>query len=71
MSLSSRKVAGVRSFVRLALPAAGGMALLLGASTATAQEWIFDPRIEVQGIYNDNNRLTAVRWVLCISFRSK
>ena len=61
MSLSSRKVAGVRSFVRLALPAAGGMALLLGASTATAQEWIFDPRIEVQGIYNDNNRLTAVR----------
>jgi hypothetical protein len=58
MSLSCRKVATVRQFVRLTLPAAGGMALLLGASTASAQAWIFDPRIEVQGIYNDNNRLT-------------
>ena len=37
------------------------MALLLGASTAGAQAWIFDPRIELQGIYNDNNRLTADR----------
>jgi hypothetical protein len=48
----------VRSFVRLAMPAAGGVALLMGAATASGQEWIFDPRIEVQGIYNDNNRLT-------------
>ena len=60
MSSSSRKVARVR-FVRLALPAAGGMALLLGAPIAGAQAWIFDPRIELQGIYNDNNRLTAAR----------
>lgn len=56
--MSSRKVMHVRAFVRLALPAAGGLALLLGASTASAQAWIFDPRIELQGIYNDNNRLT-------------
>ena len=61
MSSSSRKVVDVRSFVRLALPAAGGMALLLGASSASAQEWIFDPRVEVQGVYNDNNRMTEVR----------
>jgi hypothetical protein len=40
------------------LPAAGGLALLLGASAASAQAWIVDPRIELQGIYNDNNRLT-------------
>ena len=58
MSLSYRKVLSVRACVRLALPAASGLALLLGASAASAQAWIFDPRIEVQGIYNDNNRLT-------------
>ncbi|MEJ0038405.1 MAG: hypothetical protein WDO68_20390 [Gammaproteobacteria bacterium] len=51
----------MRSFVRLALPAAGGVALLLGASAAGAQAWIVDPRIELQGIYNDNNRLSADR----------
>ena len=61
MSLSSRRVASVSSLVRLALPAAGGVALLLGASTASAQQWIFDPRVELQGVYNDNNRLTAER----------
>ena len=59
MSSSYRKVTQVRAFVRLALPAAGGLALLLGAATASAQAWIFDPRIELQGIYNDNNRLVA------------
>jgi hypothetical protein len=37
------------------------MALLLGASIANAQAWIYDPRIELQGIYNDNNRLTPDR----------
>jgi hypothetical protein len=58
MSLSSRKVPHVSAFVRLALPATGGLALLLGASAASAQAWIWDPRIEVQGVYNDNNRLT-------------
>src|SRR3569833_1815116 len=58
MSLSSRKVSPVSAFVRLALPATGGLALLLGASAASAQAWIWDPRIEVQGVYNDNNRLT-------------
>jgi len=58
MSLSSRKVSHVGAFVRLALPATGGLALLLGASAASAQAWIWDPRIEVQGVYNDNNRLT-------------
>jgi hypothetical protein len=57
----SRKVAPVRSFVRLALPAAGGAALLLGASAASAQNWIFDPRVAVEGVYNDNNRMTAER----------
>jgi hypothetical protein len=56
MSSSYRKPLDV--FVRLALPAAGGAALLLGASAASAQAWIFDPRVELQGIYNDNNRLT-------------
>jgi hypothetical protein len=61
MSSSSRKVATVRAFVRLALPAASGAALLLGAGTASAQQWIFDPRVEVQGVYNDNNRMTQVR----------
>jgi hypothetical protein len=59
MSSSYRKVMRVRSFVRLALPATGGLALLLGASAASAQAWIFDPRVELQGVYNDNNRLTA------------
>jgi len=59
MSLSYRKAAGnVRAFVRFALPATGGVALLLAASSASAQAWIYDPRIEVQGIYNDNNRLS-------------
>src|SRR3569833_950512 len=58
MSLSSRKVSPVSAFVRLALPAPGGLALLLGASAARAQAWIWDPRIEVQCVYNDNNRLT-------------
>lgn len=58
MSSSYRKVTHVRSFVRLAMPTAGGLALLLGASAAGAQAWIFDPRIEVEGVYNDNNRLT-------------
>jgi hypothetical protein len=61
MLSSYRKVSRVRAFVRLALPVSGGVALLLGASSAQAQAWIFDPRIELQGIYNDNNRLTAER----------
>src|SRR5262249_24056108 len=62
MSLSSRKVTNVGAFVRTAaLPAAGGIALLLGASAARAQEWIFDPLVALQGVYNDNNRLTAER----------
>jgi hypothetical protein len=34
------------------------LALLLGAQAASAQAWIFDPRVEVEAIYNDNNRLT-------------
>ncbi len=42
----------------LRCPLRAVLALLLGASAASAQAWIFDPRIEVQGIYNDNNRLT-------------
>jgi hypothetical protein len=61
MLLSYRKGAPVRASFRFALPAAGGLALLLGVSSVHAQEWIFDPRIELQGIYNDNNRLTAQR----------
>jgi hypothetical protein len=49
----------MRSSLRLAVPA--GMFLLLDFSSAHAQEWIYDPRIELQAIYNDNNRLTAER----------
>ncbi|MEJ1964059.1 MAG: hypothetical protein WDO56_21960 [Gammaproteobacteria bacterium] len=47
-----------RSFARFALPAVGGVTLLLGAPLASAQAWIFDPRVELDGIYNDNYRLT-------------
>jgi hypothetical protein len=44
---------------RFALPAAGAATLLLAAPLASAQAWILDPRVEVQGIYNDNYRLTS------------
>jgi hypothetical protein len=40
------------------LPAAGAAVCLMASSLASAQAWIFDPRIELQGIYNDNYRLS-------------
>lgn len=67
MSSSSRKraricrrICGARagSLARLALPTIGGAALLLAAPLAGAQAWIFDPRVELDGIYDDNYRLT-------------
>jgi hypothetical protein len=50
----------VRSWVRLALQAAAGAGLLSAAPLASAQEWIFDPRVELQAIYNDNIRVTSI-----------
>jgi hypothetical protein len=53
-----RDLPGTRILARLALPAVGAATLLLGAPLADAQEWILDPRVEVEAIYNDNYRLT-------------
>jgi hypothetical protein len=49
MSLSSRNS-------RTAV--AGAVALACAASAAHAQVWIFDPRVEVGAVYDDNYRLT-------------
>jgi hypothetical protein len=38
-----------------------GATLLGVAPLASAQAWIFDPRVELQGIYNDNFRLVSER----------
>jgi hypothetical protein len=40
------------------LPAVGAAVCLMASSLASAQAWVFDPRIELQGIYNDNYRLS-------------
>ena len=49
------------TLARFTLPVAGAAVLLLAAPLASAQAWILDPRVEVEGIYNDNYRLTAER----------
>lgn len=42
-------------------PVAGAVALACGASAAHAQVWIFEPRVEVGAVYDDNYRLTDQR----------
>jgi hypothetical protein len=42
-------------------PVAGAVALACGAQAAHAQVWVFDPRVEVAAIYDDNYRLTDQR----------
>jgi hypothetical protein len=49
----------VRRGVRAALPFAGAAVGLLVSPASGAQAWIFDPRIEVEAIYDDNYRLTS------------
>jgi len=56
MSSSYRKTTGARW--RVQAPTALAAVGLLGAQAASAQAWIFDPRVEVQAVYNDNNRLS-------------
>jgi len=61
MSSSYRKPAPVQGGRRVTRRFAQGLAalaLLAGAQAASAQAWIFDPRVEVMAIYNDNYRLT-------------
>lgn len=57
MSSSYRKSPRARRRARTAI-ALAALALLLGAQAASAQAWIFDPRVELMAIYNDNYRLT-------------
>src|SRR5688572_32516612 len=62
-SLSFRNMSHHRSMVRrgvrAALPFAGAALGLLVSPVSGAQAWIFDPRIEVEAIYDDNYRLTS------------
>jgi hypothetical protein len=46
------------SLVRAFAPSAGVLLGVLAAPLASAQEWVFDPRIELEAIYDDNYRLT-------------
>jgi hypothetical protein len=56
MSSSYRNVTHV--LVRRALPALGAAAMSVASPLALGQAWELDPRIEVEGIYDDNYRLT-------------
>jgi hypothetical protein len=46
------------SFRNSLTPVAGAVALACAASSAHAQAWVFDPRVEVGAVYDDNYRLT-------------
>jgi hypothetical protein len=49
------------SFRKSVRPVAGAVAFACAASAAHAQAWIFDPRVEVAAVYDDNYRLTDQR----------
>jgi hypothetical protein len=50
----------IRRGGRAALPFAGAALGMLVSPVSGAQAWIFDPRIEVEAIYDDNYRLTSI-----------
>ena len=60
MSSSSRKSRGRRGR-RLAAQIAGAAAVVCGGGTASADAWLWDPRVEVGAVYDDNYRLTEER----------
>jgi len=49
----------IRTAVRAALPVLGLATGVFISPAASAQSWIFDPRIAVQAIYDDNYRLVS------------
>lgn len=49
------------TILALAVRAALGGALLLGATTAIGADWLFDPKLTLSAEYDDNNRMSAVR----------